>query len=545
MIAGERLPNWARPVLEKLSKSTFAEAICYLCLNHRADEKFKVLSIKKVNNEKSIELVYSTDTESLHSQFFALNIDFVLCLSRKTPSENFIGGAPHGWWRYRFGNHLDIDDMGMDELIEGKKTQKVSFEMISFSAETETILKEGNFKFYTHSLKYHRRATVEQCSSWPADIAKQIAIQGSIDGSQRIVKSVKTLSLLKKIQVLIIQLQAKLQFEVEKISRQFVFQQWNIGTIPLPLKDVLDGAGLKNVNWWASPKVPLCFADPFPVIVDDQLFVLAEKFSYLNPVGAITSFATDEAGQMIGEQEALRFPYHLSYPCMVKVNEKLFASFEALQSRELAIYECKKFPQFWVRKTRIASGTYADPTLFEYEGRWWVFATAYDHYSEGNSSLYAWYSETGLTGKWEAHKQNPIKCDIESSRSAGTPFYKDGKLYRPSQNCAQYYGHSIYINEVRKLSPEEFCEVKDKEILPDSRYPNGIHHLSGTENWTIIDGRRDQFLFFMGLKKIWRHLIPSKPWFSISKNKENQYKNALTQVLSKSSQILHQESERL
>lgn len=53
---------------------------------------------------------------------------------------------------------------------------------------------------------------------------------------------------------------------------------------------------------------------------------------------------------------------------------------------ELVIYKCERFPDKWVRHSVVAADQpYADPTIFQKDGRWWVFATRFNKYSEGNT----------------------------------------------------------------------------------------------------------------------------------------------------------------
>jgi len=54
-------------------------------------------------------------------------------------------------------------------------------------------------------------------------------------------------------------------------------------------------------------------------------------------------------------------------------------------------------------------------------------------------------------GEFILHPKNPVKNDLTSSRPAVTMFERDGKIYRPTQNCSNSYGGSIVINCVTEL----------------------------------------------------------------------------------------------
>ena len=69
-----------------------------------------------------------------------------------------------------------------------------------------------------------------------------------------------------------------------------------------------------------------------------------------------------------------------------------------------------------------------------------------------------------LEGPWRPHASNPVKIDVCSARSAGTPFLVDCALFRPAQDCSRSYGGRITINRVQKLSPTEFLEEIERAI---------------------------------------------------------------------------------
>jgi hypothetical protein len=255
----------------------------------------------------------------------------------------------------------------------------------------------------------------------------------------------------------------------------------------------------------------LCYADPFLVSFQEKKYLFAEKFDFLTKKGSIVSVAIDKDTIEPDMETALDWPFHISYPCLVEVGPQLFCVPEILDMNEIAIYRCEKFPRIWNKVSVVSEGQrYADPTLFQHEGTWWVFATRYDEYSEGNASLYAWYA-TDLKGPWKPHLRNPIKCDISSSRSAGNIIHREGKLYRPTQDCSRKYGESVVLNRIYKLTPNDFEETFESRMMATKEYPNACHHLSNVDGVTVIDGRKDHFSLRAGVNRLSHFLSqPSK-----------------------------------
>jgi hypothetical protein len=180
----------------------------------------------------------------------------------------------------------------------------------------------------------------------------------------------------------------------------------------------------------------------------------------------------------------------MSYPFLLELDGATYCIPETAAAREVAIYKAERCPDKWKKVGIIARNVAAiDPTVFFYDGLWWLMCT--DKTRNAFLNLFAWYS-TSLLGLWRAHAGNPVKTDIHSARPAGTPFIYEGALYRPAQDCSRTYGGRIVINKVIRLTPEEFDEEPAAIIEPDrnSKYPDGIHTLSAAGEITLVDGKR-------------------------------------------------------
>lgn len=68
---------------------------------------------------------------------------------------------------------------------------------------------------------------------------------------------------------------------------------------------------------------------------------------------------------------------------------------------------------------------------------------------------------------------------------------QDGSLYRPAQDCAIRYGHSIAVHRIEQLDPERYREAPMGQILPD--WLDGAictHTLNMTNRFVVTDGMR-------------------------------------------------------
>lgn len=130
-----------------------------------------------------------------------------------------------------------------------------------------------------------------------------------------------------------------------------------------------------------------------------------------------------------------------------------------------------------------------DPTIVEYAGRWWLFCT--DHRRGPNYALRIYWSEHPR-GPWHAHANNPVKIDIAGARPGGTPFVRNGTLYRPAQDCTARYGHAIAIQRIDVLTPERFRESRVAKIdaaMLNRKGAIGVHTLSFGHDWVAVDAQ--------------------------------------------------------
>ena len=111
-----------------------------------------------------------------------------------------------------------------------------------------------------------------------------------------------------------------------------------------------------------------------------------------------------------------------------------------------------------------------------------------------NKKLLIHYSKN-ILGPYTAHKLNPVKNNAFGCRPAGNIINYAGSFYRPTQNCSEYYGGSIVMNKIIKLSEDEFIEEFSFEIKPESISKNikGIHTINFNDDVVVIDGLKKLF----------------------------------------------------
>jgi hypothetical protein len=233
------------------------------------------------------------------------------------------------------------------------------------------------------------------------------------------------------------------------------------------------------------------WADPFPMRRNGRTYVFYEELNLDEPMGFISLLELTDDLRVHELGPVLKTPYHLSYPQVFEWQGSLFMLPETEQNRTVELHRCVSWPDRWTLEAVLLSEVSAvDATVFEIGGDWWMFTTMNPHRDvDWNTSLYL-FRAPGPLGPWTPHRGNPVKADVRNSRSAGRLFWDAGRLFRPSQDCAERYGHAIVFNQVLKLDGNDFRERETRRIAPGwQRDVVGMHTINQADNLYLFDCR--------------------------------------------------------
>jgi hypothetical protein len=255
------------------------------------------------------------------------------------------------------------------------------------------------------------------------------------------------------------------------------YEQWCVAVVCLKTKHVCE-ISLKSDHFWA---------DPFIIQEKNKKYIFFEELYFKKNRGELKVAELSETLNLINIQTILQCSYHLSYPNVFFYAGNYYLVPETAENNTIELYKAIEFPHQWQLMHYMMQGIKAyDPTLINYEDRWYLFVTIKQHQAcSANDALYIFYADSPLSQAWQAHSQNPVLVDAASARPAGQFFWQAGKLYRPSQNCAGHYGKAININWVRKLSPSEY-----EEILIERHQAEIDENLLGMHTWNQLDDIR-------------------------------------------------------
>jgi hypothetical protein len=261
------------------------------------------------------------------------------------------------------------------------------------------------------------------------------------------------------------------------------------------LYNINDASGLYSSEYGNFRKLSspgeVFWADPFVIAEGEGYCIFVEEFIYRKNRAHISVLKLDKEGNFLDSLKIIERPYHMSYPFVFKTDNTYYMIPETSKNRTIELFKCNRFPDKWEFERNIMENISAvDTTLFQYNNKWWLF-TAIDqtaNISGCSAELFLFFTDDILSGKWESHPLNPVVSDIRTARPAGKIFIQDGKICRPSQNCAGRYGVGFNINQITKLTENEYEESVINDVKPLwDRQLRGTHTLNFDKDFTVID----------------------------------------------------------
>lgn len=270
-----------------------------------------------------------------------------------------------------------------------------------------------------------------------------------------------------------------------KAARWFIAMRPNMG-------GSITGPGPLDLTGFAEVPLPAgvaAMADPFLWETEGRNYVFFEELAAGSSRGRLACVEVLENGSCSEMKIILEGPFHLSYPCVVPSGGELFLLPETSAAARVELYRFSRFPwEVELISTLVDGLALVDTTPLFHDGRWYFFTSTLQPFME---ALLFWSDR--LDGGWNLHPASPISLSVKNGRAAGNLFWRNGRLYRPAQDCSVRYGYAIQVNEVTRLTPTEF-EEHAVGYVP----PSWTQNLLGTHTWNenarfqVIDGIRLQ-----------------------------------------------------
>lgn len=277
---------------------------------------------------------------------------------------------------------------------------------------------------------------------------------------------------------------------------------WGVGIVENFFEEDILTKKMDDICWIEGNHAGDFFADPFITDYFGEPIIFFENYFEKENRGNISYIALSELNQTRNNRPinhpsvrtALDLPTHLSYPYLFEYGGELYMVPENYQSHTISLYKSNGSPDMWEKVTTfIDDFDGIDTTIFEHNGKWWMFSTLrVGGTPSQHSELYIWHSNSPLEG-WVAHKMNPIKYEEPIARGAGKPFVVGDKLYRPAQDCSRVYGGELLIKEIVTLTTDDFCEKTVKKLSGYHPFEDAFHTYNCCNSVAVIDGTRNKY----------------------------------------------------
>ncbi len=256
---------------------------------------------------------------------------------------------------------------------------------------------------------------------------------------------------------------AEIDLLTEASSEAVMVPDWtNVRNPPFPSGQLTQVLTARDITDIATTFI----ADPFLFYENGEWYMFFE----ILPVSGYTKFGLARSKDGLNwkyERIVFSEQFQISYPQVFKYGDKYYMIPETGPINEVRIYEARNFPYDWHYSSTIVSGrSYVDPSIFRYNGKWWLFAS-----DNSTNNGYLFYSQS-LTGGWIQHPMSPIiRNNAGKSRHGGRSFvYGGGRIIRIVQKDDLYYGEQVRAFEVDRLTETEYAEheVPESPILNKS-----------------------------------------------------------------------------
>jgi len=222
-------------------------------------------------------------------------------------------------------------------------------------------------------------------------------------------------------------------------------------------------------------------ADPFMLYVNETWYMFFEVMNWQTFKGEIGLATSVDGRKWRYRKIVLAEPFHVSYPYVFEWMDDYYMIPESYQANAIRLYKAAAFPEQWSCVATLISGSsFLDPSVFHYDGKWWLFTDTSPDLKGGTLRL---YYAPALTGPWHEHPMSPvIEGNVHIARPAGRVVIGHDSLVRYTQDCAPYYGTQVRAFAMTTLTTTDYSEreVDGSPILTPSGSGwngSGMHHV--------------------------------------------------------------------
>lgn len=263
---------------------------------------------------------------------------------------------------------------------------------------------------------------------------------------------------------------------IEKLGAKY----WALGFVINGLEGVMNDNPIR-VEWLKMPKDGW-FADPFILDVsDDEIQVLVEEMPVGNPQkGVIILLNIDRQSMELKSQKViLEQSTHLSFPSILRENDKIYIYPESANSGKLDVYEYNSATETVTFVKTICDDVVWDSCITDLFGERMLFTAAHNDLV---LDIYKWDESKDRFLPWKQ-----VFSDNKNSRMGGQLFEYKGEVYYPAQDCNIGYGSAIQIKKISYKDGNFSTKTVKKITSTHPKMKLGLHTMNEYNGVVVID----------------------------------------------------------
>lgn len=267
---------------------------------------------------------------------------------------------------------------------------------------------------------------------------------------------------------------------MRKLLKRLKSTYWTIGFIDQGIESVFDGQWLENVKWVKNSNKD-DFADPFILdVTDKEIHVLVEDIPRGKQKGVISLLKIDRRNmEVLSRKAIIDILTHLSFPCILRENGRIFIYPESAYSGRLDMYEYHPDTETATFYKTICDDVVWDSCITEKFGEKMLFTAAHNDLI---LDIYKWDDSKDRFVPW---KQVP--SNNKEMRMGGQLFEYQGKIYYPAQDSNKGYGSATQIKEIEYSNGEFSLNTVKRITSPHPSLNLGLHTLNEYKGVVVVD----------------------------------------------------------
>ncbi len=402
----------------------------------------------------------------------------------------------YGVWSYHHGDEEQYRGQPplFWELMDGKTTAAAVLQRLTDKLDAGVILRKCWFKLTARSLEEALDHVLLGSTHLMARVCAELiaGIEQAAEGEPSATKAP-----IRKYPGNLDYLRFRRKLDQKSTARSAGFKEWNIGVLYQPIASLLGDRPSLNVRWLPSPSSGQGRATPFGYAAEEQLNVLYEKNDRRTGKSEISRLRPKRDNVLKRSRTMLKSEAHLTYPFVIEQDGRTHVLIGPGTSGGVDLFAINPANDGLEPVGTLLNEPLCAPTLFTYNGKWWLMGTRAPH---EHSALHI-YHASRFEGPYRPHALQPVKQDVRSARPAGTPFVHEGTLYRPALDASSTA--RVCLMKVTRLDEYGFEEEIVRTIGPlkGSAWSEGIGTLSAVGEITLISGVRTVQLDSEGARK--------------------------------------------